>query len=79
MIYAQTLETAEETDKPGPLLELYSKFAAEEKCHVAGAARIREGDNVFNSIVYFGRDGGVTSCIRAGSPLTNGRRASLPV
>jgi len=59
MIHAQTLETAEEVDYPGPLLQTYARFATSESCHVAGASRVREGGDVFNSIVYFGPDGSV--------------------
>ena len=59
MIHAQTLETAEEVGNPGPLLQTYSRFAAAESCHVAGASRVREGGDVYNSIVYFGPDGSV--------------------
>ena len=58
-ILAQTLETAEEVANPGPLLQTYARFAAAEQCHVAGASRVREGENVYNSIVYFGPDGSI--------------------
>lgn len=47
-----TIETAEEADNPGPFLQTYGEFAVAEGCHVAGSAKIREGDAVYNSIAF---------------------------
>jgi len=57
--YGLTPETAEEVGSPGPFLQMYSEFAAAEKCHVAGSIKLREGDHAHNSIVYIGPEGEV--------------------
>lgn len=55
----QTMEQAEEMERPGPLLQTYMDFAAQEKCHVAGSAKILEHDRTHNSIVFIGPNGNV--------------------
>jgi len=53
----QTVETAEEMDKPGPFLSLYAEWAAANKCFVAGSVKLRENGRPHNSIVFFDRQG----------------------
>lgn len=60
--YGQTIAQAEEVGRPGPLLQLYSGFAREQRCHVAGSIKIRENGCVYNSIAFVGRDGAVLGC-----------------
>ena len=60
----QTPETAEELDDPGPYLRMYLDFAREAKCHVAGSAKVRDGDHVYNAIVFCGPGGDVLGCYR---------------
>ncbi len=57
--YGLTNETAETVEQPGPFLSVYQEFAKAESCHVAGSIKLREGDDVFNSLVYIGPDGAV--------------------
>jgi predicted amidohydrolase len=54
---AQEMDQAEELARPGPILKLYTAFAAAEHCHVAGSVKLREGRDVYNSIAYIGPDG----------------------
>lgn len=57
MVFAQTLDQAEELDKPGELLKTYMAFAEKEKCHVAGALRCAENGKIYNSLAFIGPDG----------------------
>ncbi|MDP6777215.1 MAG: carbon-nitrogen hydrolase family protein, partial [Candidatus Latescibacteria bacterium] len=57
--FGLTLETAETVDQPGPFLSAYQDFARTESCHVAGSIKVREGDDVFNSLAFVGPDGTV--------------------
>jgi predicted amidohydrolase len=55
--YAQTVDTAESTDKPGEVLKRYQAFAKAEKCHVAGSVKLRENGKVYNSVAFINRAG----------------------
>ena len=55
--YGQTIDNAEELSSPGPFLETYMNFAATEKCHIAGSAKLRDNGKVYNSIAYIGPEG----------------------
>ena len=57
--YGLTNETAETVEQSGPFLSVYQEFARSESCYVAGSIKLREGDDVFNSLVYIGPDGEV--------------------
>ena len=56
---AQTIEEAEEVQRPGALLTLYQEFAAAENCHLVGSVKLRDADGVHNSIVFIGPAGRV--------------------
>ncbi len=84
--FAQTARQAEQVDRPGPLLNLYSDFARDQRCHVAGSIKLREDGCVYNSIAFFGRDGAVlgryhkvnlTSYGEIPAGLTSGRDATI--
>ena len=55
----QTPASAETTGEPGPYLNLYSEFASSAQCHVAGSIKLREGDAVYNSVVFVAPEGEV--------------------
>lgn len=50
-------DAPEAPENPGPLLSLYSAFAAEEKCVIAGSAKTIVEGNAYNSIVFYGGQG----------------------
>ena len=75
--YGQTLETAETVEQPGPFLSMYRDFARVESCHVAGSIKLREGDDVFNSIVYIGPDGSVIGAYHKTFLTDNERKQGL--
>lgn len=54
---AQTLAEAETLASPGAVLGLYRDFARQERCHVAGSAKVKAGDAIYNAVVYYGPDG----------------------
>ena len=54
---AQTIEEAEEVQRPGALLSLYQEFAAAENCHMVGSVKLRDADGVHNSLVFIGPAG----------------------
>ena len=54
---AQTVDQAEEPEKPGPLLQTYMEFAAREHCHVAGSVKLRVSGHAHNSVAFIGPDG----------------------
>jgi hypothetical protein len=60
--FGQAVEQAEEVGTPGPFLQLYSGFARDQKCHVAGSVKIRKDGRVYNSIAFVGRAGSVLGC-----------------
>lgn len=53
----QTVATAEETTRPGPLLNAYCEYAVKLKTHIAGSVKLREGKHTYNSIAFIGPDG----------------------
>jgi predicted amidohydrolase len=53
----QSIAEAETLAKPGAILSLYRDFARAERCHVAGSVKIREGEAVYNAVVYYGPAG----------------------
>ncbi|MCX6992488.1 MAG: carbon-nitrogen hydrolase family protein [Kiritimatiellaeota bacterium] len=53
----QTVDTAEATAQPGPLLNAYCENAVRLKTHIAGSVKLREGKRVYNSIAFIGPDG----------------------
>ena len=53
----QTVDTAEETAQPGPLLNAYCEYAVRLKTHIAGSVKLREGKHAYNSIAFIGPDG----------------------
>jgi predicted amidohydrolase len=55
----QTVDDAEQLDRPGPFLETYRKFAEANHCCVAGSAKIEDAGKVHNALVFFGPDGGI--------------------
>lgn len=64
----QTVAEAETTAEPGPILRAYRDLARQERCHVAGAAKLRDGDKVYNAVVYYGPDGAVLGDYRKTYP-----------
>lgn len=57
--FAQRPEDAEEIARPGPLLDLYARFAASERCYVAGPLKLADGGRVYNSLAFVGPSGEV--------------------
>lgn len=57
--YGQTIDDAEEVGKPGPFLGKYMGFARSARCYVIGSVKLREGANVYNSLVYVAPEGRV--------------------
>ena len=57
--FGQRVDTAEETDRPGPFLRKYMAFAKTEKCHVAGSVKTTRGGKGYNSIVFIDPKGDV--------------------
>ncbi|WFB36755.1 carbon-nitrogen hydrolase family protein [Kiritimatiellota bacterium B12222] len=55
--FAQTLDTAETMDDPGPLLNMYQEEAVALNAHIAASVKIREGDRVYNSQVFVSPEG----------------------
>jgi len=55
----QTIDQAEEVDKPGPFLQAFMQFCKAEQAHVAAALKIREDDKVYNTITFIGPEGKV--------------------
>ncbi|MDF3128752.1 carbon-nitrogen hydrolase family protein [Kiritimatiellaeota bacterium B1221] len=55
--YAQTLDTAEEMDAPGPMLSMYQEEAVALNSHIAASVKIREGGRVHNSQVFISPSG----------------------
>lgn len=53
----QTVDTAEETVQPGPLLNAYCENAVRLKTHIAASVKLREGKHTYNSIAFIGPDG----------------------
>ena len=53
----QTVEDAEDPDRPGEFLSMYADFAASLRCHIAGGARTLRNGKVYNSTVFFGPGG----------------------
>jgi len=51
------LNAAESLETPGPFLSVYSEFARQECCHVAGSVKLREGTCVYNSIAFIDPQG----------------------
>jgi predicted amidohydrolase len=54
---AQSMDQAEFLASPGPVMQVYREFARQERCHVAGSVKLREGAAVYNAVVYYGPDG----------------------
>ena len=57
--FGQTIEEAENIQKPGEFLQMYAEFAVSEKCHVAGSVKIIEEGNVYNSVAFIDPKGDI--------------------
>jgi len=49
----QGMSHAEDPDAPGELLSIYRNFAMAEGCHIAGPAKIKGAEGIYNSIVFY--------------------------
>ena len=64
----QSMAEAESIEAPGPVLQLYREFARQERCHVAGSVKLKEGKAVSNAVVYYGPDGAALGAYRKTYP-----------
>lgn len=55
--FAQTLDTAETMEDPGPMLTMYREEAMDVHAHIAASVKIREGHRVYNSQVFISPEG----------------------
>ena len=55
----QTIEQAEEVDKPGPFLQAFIQFCKSERAHIAAALKIKEEGKIYNTITFIGPEGTV--------------------
>lgn len=55
--FAQTVDTAESMDNPGPMLNMYREEAVALNAHIAATVKIREGERVYNSQVVVSPEG----------------------
>jgi hypothetical protein len=65
---AQSMDQAESLASPGPVMQVYRDFARQERCHVAGSVKLREGAAVYNAVVYYGPDGNAIGAYRKSYP-----------
>ncbi len=56
---SQSVAEAESIHHPGELLTLYRNFALRNRCTVAGSVKLREGESVFNALVFIAPDGSI--------------------
>ncbi len=64
----QSVAEAETLEEPGEFLLLYREFAFRNRCTVAGSVKLREGEAVFNALVFFAPDGSCAGIYRKTYP-----------